>query len=262
MRNALAAVGTVAAFASHALGQNGQNRTAAAAPSAGDAQVLIQRERDLLGAYTRGDTAALRRMLADDVTDTAPNGSVSTKRDLLRNAPYYSDMTFDVTGVNVRTSGVAAVVTGVIVGRVRPGGFGWNGEYRFTDTFVRRGDDWQLLATHQSRVPPWQLRDVPDGELAPLAALDCGREPSLRSRNADVAAYVKFTNASARTVLLRWINYQGTRDPAADQIGTLRPGQSRILHTYLTHPFVAADTSGRCLAIYQPALEPSVATVR
>jgi hypothetical protein len=56
--------------------------------------------------------------------------------------------------------------------------------------------------------------------------------------------------------------YQGERDPSEGQKVTLNPGQSEGRSTYLTHPFLVTDASGKCLGIYLPTPDPSLAVIK
>jgi hypothetical protein len=77
-----------------------------------------------------------------------------------------------------------------------------------------------------------------------------------------VPAFIRFTNTTTQPVVVYWLNYQGERDPSEDQKETLKPGQSGFRLTYLTHPFLIADASGKCMGIYQPTREPSLAMIQ
>jgi hypothetical protein len=59
-----------------------------------------------------------------------------------------------------------------------------------------------------------------------------------------------------------WLNFEGKRDPSESQKVTLNPGQSEGRSTYLTHPFLVTDASGKCLGIYLPTTEPSLAVIK
>ncbi|HEY0776708.1 MAG TPA: DUF4440 domain-containing protein [Gemmatirosa sp.] len=259
MKQFVVAAGMITVVGAHARGQNGSLRTGA--PSTAVSAVL-QRERDLWNALARGDTTALARMLADDVTTTSPDGAVYAKHDMLKDAGSNGNLTADATRLNARAYGNAAVVTGIITIRSKQSGDSSSLYLRITDTFVRRRNVWQLLASQQARVHTWQVREMADRELASATPVECTQEASLRSLNSDVTTFVKFTNASARPVVVHWLNYEGRRDPAAGQVMTLSPGRSDVRTTYVTHPWVATDTTGTCLAIYQPEPGPSHAIIR
>jgi hypothetical protein len=121
---------------------------------------------------------------------------------------------------------------------------------------------WQLIASQQRRIPAWIARGLGNSELKPLVVQDCSQESSLKSLNSEVSTVIQFTNTTSQAVIVYWLNYQGERDPSEDQKLTLKPGQSEFRGTFLTHPFLVADASGKCLGIYQPTREPSLAVIR
>jgi hypothetical protein len=94
-------------------------------------------------------------------------------------------------------------------------------------------------------------------KLIQLQPLDCGQETSLRSENGDSPTELTFINNSRETIKIYWINYQGTRT----LMDILDPAESNKQSTFLTHPFVVVDLSERCLGIYLPAHEPSIAII-
>ena len=113
-----------------------------------DEMQLRQLENEWLGAYFNGDKSAYDRIVADHSTltdESAVSRSKAQDRSLLPPAPIPG-----ATAVNedaqVRHYGETAVVTGRIVTKA---GF----TSRFTDTWLRRKGDWQVVARHSSRVP-------------------------------------------------------------------------------------------------------------
>ncbi len=158
--------------------------------------------------------------------------------------------------------GDAAVVTGIMAVKIKRGDKEDTNYYRVTDTFARRKSGWQLAASQQNRVPVWRARKMEDSELRMQTAVGCDQEGSLKSLNSDTAAYIRFTNSTNQPVTVHWINYDGKRDPSADQIRTLKPGETRSHSTFLTHPFLVTDASGKCLGIYQPIQEPGLVVIK
>lgn len=222
-------------------------------------QAVIQLERDIANAYAQGDARTLERLFADELVNTTDFGLVTTKQEVLRSLKRLDGVTIDFTNLNARVHGNAAVVTGIAVFKVN----GADADYlRFTDTFVKQQKGWQLLASQQRRVPQWVARDAGASELKTLAAVDCAQESSVRSVNSEVTTMLRFVNAARQPVVIYWVNYQGQRDPSEDQRQTLAPGETGFRYTYVSHPFLVADASGKCLGIYQPAKEPSVAIIR
>jgi hypothetical protein len=97
------------------------------------------------------------------------------------------------------------------------------------------------------------------GPSSSLPAYNCNLESALHSITATAAA-IEFLNASAITQKVYWLTYPPvvTRQLYA----TLAPGQSFLQRTFLTHPWVATDSSNTCRAIYLPTLESGVAVLQ
>jgi hypothetical protein len=233
---------------SFALSQNRQSS---------EEQAVMQLEREKATAYIQGDIKTLERIFADELTHT-DNGIVSTKQDVLLRLRPFTGVTVDFSDLNARVYGKAAVVTGTVVYKFPNG---QTDHLRFTDTFVKQQKGWRLIATQQQLISP-VARGFRDGELKSLVALDCSQESSLRSLNSEVPTYIRFNNTTGQSVVIYWLNYQGERDPTEEQKQSIAAGQSGFRYTYLTHPFLVADASGKCLGIYQPAREPSLAIIR
>lgn len=94
----------------------------------------------------------------------------------------------------------------------------------------------------------------PDSEM-----LSCSEEPMLKSESGDTDTTIFLSNQSDKTVVVRWINYEGVRDTSAQQKITLKPRRWVKRNTYLTHPFVFTDLEGNCVAIFRPRATQSAA---
>ena len=236
-----------------------QNQSTTTSGPGSEEQAVMQLERAMANAYIQGDAKTLERILADELTNTLDNGMVFTKQAVLQTLRPMAGATADVSGLKARVYDKAAVVTGVLVYSTTNGG----ADYLIvTDTFVKQQKGWQLIASQQRRVPVWMVRRLEDSELKRLVAQDCSHESSLRSVNSEVPTFIQFTNKTTQSVVVYWLNYEGERDPSEDQKETLKPGQSGVRSTYLTHPFLIADASGKCMGIYQPTREPSLAIIQ
>jgi Domain of unknown function (DUF4440) len=244
----------VLAISSFALSQN---RNANTRGPVNEEQALMQLEREIANAYVQGDAKTLERIFANELTSTSDYGLVSTKQDVLLNLRPMVGVNTDVSGLKARIYDKAAVVTGIVVFKA----MNEQADYlRITDTFVKRQKGWQLIASQQRHVPEWNARGL--GELKPLVVQDCSQESSVKSLSFEVRTGIQFTNTTSQTVVVYWLNYQGERDPTEGQQMTLKAGQSGFRQTFLTHPFLVADASGKCLGIYQPTPEPALAVIR
>ncbi len=239
-----------------ALSQNEQTNTS-------EEKAVMQVERDMANAHVRGDVKTFERILADELTDTSYDGRVATKQDDLKQVQgSKGGFTIDFSTMNAHVYGDTAIVTGVAVIKAQNGGKELVLNLRFTDTFLKRQNQWQLIAAQQARIPVWRTHEMKDSELKPVTAQACTLEPSLKSINSDVATFLRFTNRTSHPVVIYWLNYEGKRDPSEEQKIMLKPGQSGFRQTYLTHPFVAADGTGKCLGIYEPRPDPSLAVIQ
>ena len=116
-------------------------------------QELKRLENEWLNSYLRGDKQTFDRIVADDFTRTDESGKFATKaeeRALVQAPPASVSASLTNEDMHVRVYGNSAIVTGLIVSRVQ-GSLSF--QSRFTDTFIKRGARWQVVARHYSRVP-------------------------------------------------------------------------------------------------------------
>jgi ketosteroid isomerase-like protein len=125
-------------------------------PSAPDsaARVLLRLEDDWAVGLTRRDTAVFQRLLADGFVyseDDRTVGRAAVLHDVAA-GPDTVEMAHN-EDMKVHQFGTTAIVTGwlVIAGRGASGPF--RRRYRFTDTWVRQGGRWQIVAAHDYLVP-------------------------------------------------------------------------------------------------------------
>jgi ketosteroid isomerase-like protein len=121
-----------------------------------DSSVLAYMERDWIAAELRHDSSWFERNYAVDASDiSSRSGGMMTRAQAVVNAG--TDKTtfksLDLSELNVRIEGNAAVVTGVNqeVGR-DPQGKPFDRRVRFTDVYVKRDGRWQVWATQGTRI--------------------------------------------------------------------------------------------------------------
>ncbi len=116
-----------------------------------------------------------------------------------------------------------------------------------------------LVAGGQGNTGPQATSELyQSGAIQQLQPQSCSYEGHIRSINGNTPTAVRFVNTSATsTFQIFWLNYTGQRVLYA----TLGPGQSFIQQTFLTHPWVIADTSpaATCQEIYLPLPEQAPA---
>jgi len=114
-----------------------------------EARALLQLEDDWALALIRRDATVFGRLLADGFIYTEDDRTVG-RDDLLRDIVAGPD-TVEVAHneeMRVHRFGSTAVVTGWLVVRGRGASGPFDRRYRFTDTWLRRGGRWQIVAAH------------------------------------------------------------------------------------------------------------------
>jgi hypothetical protein len=106
-------------------------------------QELIQLERKWCSATVKNDVAAVSAILSDDYTDVALTGTVANKAQTLADVKTDKATVCEIDMIQVRVYGDAAVV----VGRVTQKSATFNGQYRYTDTYIRRDGRWICVAS-------------------------------------------------------------------------------------------------------------------
>jgi ketosteroid isomerase-like protein len=113
-----------------------------------DEQQVRQLEHEWIDAFMRGDTETLDRILADDFIFTDPEGSLLTKAEWIADMTS-GELTFEsinIDDLQVRMYGDAAVANGRVTVKARSKEGGFNGQYCYTDMYVKRGGRWQAVA--------------------------------------------------------------------------------------------------------------------
>jgi len=109
-----------------------------------------------------------------------------------------------------------------------------------------RNDRVYMTVTNLNEVLAFQLQST---STAPqLRAQNCSQEGTLRSTSGGTSTAIRFVNQTAQEVRLFWLDYDGQRR----SYGFLAPGGTRVQPTYTGHPWLVANASGQCLAIYLP----------
>ena len=103
----------------------------------------------------------------------------------------------------------------------------------------------QLAANSPSPSTPQQ----PAAPEQPAVELTCDQQPTLKSRESQEPAKLRFKNESEGTIVLQWIDFNG----ALKEFGTLEPGAETTQDTFLTHPWIAAYGEGSCRQLFLPA---------
>jgi hypothetical protein len=91
-----------------------------------------------------------------------------------------------------------------------------------------------------------------------LAPQSCERESQLRSPASTTRATIHFDNGRSDPVRVYWLDFVGHRV----LYHSLAAGQTFDQETYAEHRWVVATEDGRCLGLYKPLGERSIADIR
>lgn len=122
-----------------------------------DEQLLIEIEHEWAAAYVSGDADKLSSIFSPDYIQTNTRGIVTGKTEEvgdLRSGKFHYEK-FETTEMKVQLYGDAAVVTGRIAlqGVEKKSGKTFGGNMRMTDTFIRQGGKWQVVASQTTAMP-------------------------------------------------------------------------------------------------------------
>ena len=131
-----------------------QAKPAAPAKGASVEQELIKLENDWNNALVKRDVTALSGMMAEDWTVVDPEGTVENKTQFLAEIKSGEDMTTSAMAdeMKVRVYGDAGVVLGRNTVKEKYKGKDVSGQYRFTDTWVKKAGRWQCVATAVTKI--------------------------------------------------------------------------------------------------------------
>jgi ketosteroid isomerase-like protein len=117
-------------------------------------QELITLEKRWNDSWVKRDPAFLDRILADDYVGTRSDGSVFNKAQEIADMKSNESVVAYITSDDflVRVYGDAAVITFRFTTKEENKGKDISGQYRTTDTWVKRGGRWQCVASHGSEI--------------------------------------------------------------------------------------------------------------
>jgi ketosteroid isomerase-like protein len=121
---------------------------------AGNGQTIIELDRKRMSAMAEKDVATLRAVLADDLVYTHSSARLDTKQSLIgameSGATVYTAV--EPSDVKAHDCGDAVILTGKARIGVTSGGKPMSFGVRFTDVYVKRGGQWQMVAWQSTRL--------------------------------------------------------------------------------------------------------------
>ena len=121
----------------------------------------------------------------------------------------------------------------------------------------------EALKAKQAALPPAPAVAPPNAAIPsdPNRAgpdASCASEPSLKSLNGNQSITVTFQNQSNEAISAYWLDYSGKRV----FYRRLNGGESYAQPTYISHPWVFVDASGKCRRIVMPSMSQKTVAIR
>jgi ketosteroid isomerase-like protein len=118
-------------------------------------QKIIDLDKKRMNAMAQKDIATLNSLLSDDLVYTHSTARLDTKKSLIEamesGRTVYTGV--EPSDVKAQDLGSAVVLTGIarihVLSNGRPNNFG----VRFTDVYVNKGDEWQMVTWQSTRLP-------------------------------------------------------------------------------------------------------------
>ncbi|MEO6916111.1 MAG: hypothetical protein ABI151_11040 [Chitinophagaceae bacterium] len=220
-------------------------------------QEVIQFERDFAKALLAGDSTTIDSYIERDYTGSY-NSFPENKQDVMSVTPS-SGATVKDLEMKVNVFGTSAIATGIWELKQKNSKPTYS---KFTDMLVKRKEGWKVVGSIQNAVPFWSVREALDSELVTVPAQPCETESSLKSQTAGSRTYLRIKNQTTDTLTIYWINYEGKRDPGADEIRKAAPGKDVVERTFVTHPFVVTGSSGKCYGIYTAVPQAGIVVIK
>ena len=118
-------------------------------------QRIIDLDKKRMAAMARQDIATLNALLSDDLVYTHSSARVDTKQSLIgameSGATVYTAV--EPSDVVAQDLGTAVVLTGAARISVTSNGNPIHFGVRFTDVYVNKGGEWQMVAWQSTRLP-------------------------------------------------------------------------------------------------------------
>jgi len=122
---------------------------------ADNSQKIIALDKQRMDAMCHKDIPALNALLADDLVYTHSSARLDTKKSLIGSLESGTTVytAIEPSDVKAQDCGDTVVLTGAarihVASRGNPTSFG----VRFTDVYVNRGGQWQMVAWQSTRLP-------------------------------------------------------------------------------------------------------------
>jgi hypothetical protein len=122
---------------------------------AGNAEKIIELDRQRMDAMAKKDIATLNKLISNDLVYTHSSARLDTKESLIGAMESGKTVYTAVVPSDVKAQdlGDTVVLTGNARISVNSGGNAMNFGVRFTDVYVNKGGQWQMVAWQSTRTP-------------------------------------------------------------------------------------------------------------
>jgi hypothetical protein len=122
---------------------------------AGNAEMIIERDRQRMTAMAQKDTAALKSMLCKGLVYTHSSARQDTKESLIQGMETGTTVYTSVVPSDVKAQdlGNAVVLTGVAAISVSSNGKPNSFRVRFTDVWENQNGTWRMIAWQSTKIP-------------------------------------------------------------------------------------------------------------
>jgi len=122
---------------------------------AGNGNRVIALDAQRMTAMSQGDVGTLNALISDDLIYTHSSARLDTKQSLIENMQTGKTVYTAVVPSDVKAQdcGDAVVLTGVARISVKSGDNAMNFGVRFTDVWVNKGGNWQMVAWQSTKLP-------------------------------------------------------------------------------------------------------------
>ncbi|WP_428484257.1 nuclear transport factor 2 family protein [Rhodopila sp.] len=121
---------------------------------AGNAEAMIELDRQRMTAMAEKDVATLNKLISDDLIYTHSSARLDTKQSLIdamaSGATVYTSV--EPSDVVAQDLGSAVVLTGVAAISVNSAGKANSFRVRFTDVYTNKGGAWQMVTWQSTRL--------------------------------------------------------------------------------------------------------------
>ena len=115
-------------------------------------ELFLELETKWMNAWKNKDEATVRKILSDDFTLTSSlsSGGLINKEEWIALLQHYHCNDFRFDNIKVRVYDNTSIVNCWFHQNATANGKDWSGDFLMTDVWVKKNEDWQVVARHGS----------------------------------------------------------------------------------------------------------------